>query len=77
MIKLDFTQKDIDELNDLRFYHPDRDETLRNRYDETFTAFKLGIDACLNDIDKKYQSQITSLMPLLFQVFKNNQVLTG
>jgi len=23
MIKLDFTQKDIDELNYLRFYHPD------------------------------------------------------
>jgi len=52
-------------------------QCLNNCYYETFAAFKLGIDACLNDVDKKYKSQITSLMTLRFQVIKNNQILAG
>jgi len=50
---------------------------LNNCYYETFDAFKSGIDASLNGIDKKYIPQIASLMTLRFQEFKNNQIVAG
>ena len=50
-------------------------QSLNNYYYETFDAFKAGIDACLNGIDKKYKSQVTSLMTLRFQEFKNHQIM--
>jgi hypothetical protein len=46
-------------------------------YYESFDAFKRGIDACLNDIDKKHQTQVDSLMNLRFQTFKNDQIMAG
>jgi transposase len=52
-------------------------QCLNNCYYETFDAFKAGIDVCLHDIDKKFQSQIASLMMLRFQTFKNNQIVAG
>jgi len=50
-------------------------QALNNCYYETFNGFKLGIDACLNDIDKKYKSQVASLMKPKFQTFKNDQIM--
>jgi len=47
-------------------------QSLNNYYYETFDAFKAGIDTCLNDIDKKFKSQIASLMTLRFQTFKSD-----
>jgi len=52
-------------------------QCLNNCYYETFDTFKAGIDACLHNIDKKFQSQIASLMTLRFQTFKNDQVVAG
>jgi transposase len=52
-------------------------QSLNNCYYETFADFKTGIDACLKDTNKKYKSQITTLMNLRFQVFENNQIMTG
>jgi transposase len=52
-------------------------QSLNNRYYETFDSFKSGIDACLNDVDKKLKTQVASLMTLRFQTFKNNQIVTG
>jgi transposase len=52
-------------------------QCLNNCYYDTFEAFKVGIDGCLNDIDKKFKSQIASLMTLRFQTFKNDQILAG
>ena len=52
-------------------------QSLNNCYYETFDAFKAGIDACLNEIDKKFKSQIASLMTLRFQTFKKNQIVAG
>jgi transposase len=52
-------------------------QSLNNCYYETFDAFKTGINDCLNNIDKKFKSQIASLMTLRFQVFKNNQIMAG
>ena len=37
-------------------------QCLNNCYYETFDTFQVGIDACLNDIDKQFQPQIASLM---------------
>ena len=50
-------------------------QCLNNCYYETFDTFKRGIDACLNDVDKKFQPQIASLMTLRFQTFKNDQIM--
>jgi len=52
-------------------------QSLNNCYYETFDAFKPGIGACLNGIDKIYISQVASLMTLRFQEFKNNQIVAG
>jgi len=52
-------------------------QCLNNCYYETFDTFKSGIDACLNDIDKKFRPQIVSLMSLRFQTFKNDQIVAG
>jgi hypothetical protein len=52
-------------------------QCLNDCYDETFDAFKAGIDACLHDIDPKFQSPIASLMTLRFQTFNNDQVMVG
>ena len=52
-------------------------ESLNNRYYESFDAFKRGIDTCLNDIDKKHQTQVATLMNLRFQTFKNDQIMEG
>jgi transposase len=52
-------------------------QSLNNCYYETFEDFKSGIDCCLRNIDKKYQSQIASLMTPRFQVFKNDQIMAG
>ena len=70
MLTLHFSQQDIDALNYERFHHPDR-------YYESFDAFKRGIDTCLNDIDKKHQTQVATLMNLIFQTFKNDQTMAG
>jgi len=51
-------------------------QSLNNCYYETFDDFKAGINACLKGIDKKYKSQIASLMTLRFQTFKNDQIMT-
>jgi transposase len=52
-------------------------QCLNNCYYETFDLFKSGIDACLNEIDKKHKPQITSLMTLKFQTFPNAQIVAG
>jgi transposase len=52
-------------------------QCLNNCYYETFDTFKSGIEACLNDIDKKFRPQITSLMTLRFQTFKNDQIMAA
>ena len=52
-------------------------ESLNNRYYESFETFKRGIDMCLNDIDKKHQTQVATLMNLRFQTFKNDQIMAG
>ena len=52
-------------------------QCLNNCYYETFDTFKRGIDACLNDVDKKFQPQIASLMTLRFQTSKNEQIMTA
>ena len=52
-------------------------QCLNNCYDETFEAFKAGIDACLHDIDKKFQSPIATLMTLRFQTFKIDPIVAG
>ena len=52
-------------------------QCLNNCYYETFDAFKVGINACLNDSDKKFKSQIASLMTLRFQTFKIDQIMAG
>jgi transposase len=52
-------------------------QSLNNCYYETFEAFKTGINTCLDNIDKKFKSQITSLMILRFQVFKTDQIVAG
>ena len=51
-------------------------QSLNHCWYETFETFKTGINACLNNIDKKFNSQIASLMTLRFQVLKNNQIMT-
>ncbi len=48
-----------------------------NCYHETFDDFKSGINACLRNIDKKYKSQIASLMTPRLQVLKNEQIMAG
>ena len=52
-------------------------QCLNNCYYETFEAFKVGIDVCLSNIDKKFKTQITSLMTPRFQVFKSDQIMAG
>jgi transposase len=52
-------------------------QCLNNCYYEMFEAFKAGIDECLRNIDKKFDSQIASLMTLRFQSFKYDQVMAG
>jgi len=37
----------------------------------------VGIDVCLSNIDKKFKTQITSLMTPRFQVFKSDQIMAG
>jgi transposase len=52
-------------------------QSLNNRYYETFDDFKAGINACLENIDKKFKSQIASLMTLRFQTFEKSQFAAG
>ena len=52
-------------------------QSLNNCYYETFDDFKRGIDACLNDIDKKHKAQVNTLMNLKFQSFKNDKIIKG
>jgi len=52
-------------------------QALNNWYYETFDAFKMGIDVCLNEVDKKHQAKVAALMILRFQTFKNNQIMAG
>jgi len=52
-------------------------QCLNNCYYEMSEAFKVDIDDCLQNIDKKFESQIASLMTLRFQTFKNDQVMEG
>ena len=52
-------------------------QSLNNCYYETFEAFKSGINACLEGIDKKYRSQVETLMTLRFQTFRNDQIMAG
>jgi transposase len=52
-------------------------QCLNNCYYETFEAFKLGIDDCLLNIDKKFNAQIATLMTLRSQTFKNDHVMAG
>ena len=52
-------------------------QCLNNCYYETFEAFKAGIDDCLQNIDKKLETQIASPMTLRLQTFKNDQVMEG
>jgi transposase len=42
-----------------------------SRYHENFAAFKTAIDDCLLDVGLKYKNEISSLMSLKFQTFRN------
>ena len=52
-------------------------QCLNNCYHETFEEFKLGIDECLLNIDKKINAQIAPLMTLRFQTFKKDHIMEG
>jgi transposase len=44
---------------------------LNSKYYADFIAFKRAIDECLDNLNKKYKSDILSLMTLNFQLFHN------
>jgi transposase len=54
-----------------------KNQSLNHCYYETFEDFKSGVNACLKGIDKKYKTEVASLMTLRFQVFKNNQIMAA
>jgi hypothetical protein len=46
-------------------------------YEETFEAFKTGINDGLNNSDKKYKPQILSLMTRRVHAFEKSQIMAG
>jgi transposase len=48
-------------------------KALNNKYYPDFTAFKMGIDECLENIKTQYKSEVRSLMSLNFHIIHNTK----
>jgi transposase len=77
-ITLEFLPSDSPNLNLIeRLWKFTKKQCLNNRHYETFAAFKTAIDECVKNIDKRFETQIATLMTLKCQTFKNDHIRAG